>query len=348
MNSINLEKDKKRFNSMGKITKYKYNNYFEKNNSFIFCPKNQDLINYYDRKNKNIINNISINFHKKQSNSKYLTTKDYSKINYDKDQNPAKKITIVPKRRKNKINKSSSLPIYLKKNIKQKSNNLSNNNINDIDNNNSILHNSNIFNLKNIANFKNNLIKYIENKKIEKDNFHKLYNNSNNDSEILNFNKTINAQSKQYFIKPNYFIKTKEKKIDNDTLEIISKECEKVKSSLESKYIKKEKEFKKRMLSQKLKQKHKICDIDMKKYFYKSKNKNNTIVEDQIELIKKKINNNNFPNCKNIELKNSFRSKLFLYISNPYEQLFNTRLYGKLIDDEDFLKELHNSENIEI
>ena len=85
-----------------------------------------------------------------------------------------------------------------------------------------------------------------------------------------------------------------------------------------------------------------INDDGIEKYLYKSKNKNNIIVENQIESIKKKIDKKNFINCKNIEIINSFRSRLFLSISKSYEQLINTRLYGKLIDDEDFLNILYS------
>ena len=108
--------------------------------------------------------------------------------------------------------------------------------------------------------------------------------------------------------------------------------------------MKKEEELKKKILQKKLKQENNCIE----KYLYKSKNMNNIIIENQIESIKNKINKNSFTNCKSIELSNSFRSQLFLYISNPYEQLINTRLYGKLIDDEDFLKKLHKDEIIQI
>ena len=120
-----------------------------------------------------------------------------------------------------------------------------------------------------------------------------------------------------------------------------------IKNLLKTKYIKKEDEFKKRILRNKINQDKLKNNNEIQKYYYKiNNNNNNIVVGNQIELIERKINKNNFSNCRNIELNNSFKSKLFLSISNPYEQLINTRLYGKLINDEEFLKELHNNEKL--
>jgi len=260
-NYINLIKDNTIINSLEKINKYNYNKYLKKKGSFYFCPKNRELINYFDKKNKNIISNISMINQNKNLNLKKLVIKDHSKLNYDFDKNHEINTSInATRKKKNIINKSSSLPICLKKNMKNITNNFSNSIVNkdnddNLENKNNLR--SNIFNLKNInnnnSNLSINLKKYIEIIKNEKNNINnKLNNNSNDDNDDdLNLNKKINIKSKKHsFEMPNYLLKKKlvqkKKEIDNDTLEIIKKERNRIKSAIESKYMKKEEELKKK------------------------------------------------------------------------------------------------------
>ena len=107
--SVYLNKVKKRINSVGKITNYDYNNYFVKNLSFLFFPKNRELKSYFDKRNDNIISNISMNYKSKNSNSKKLTTNYSSKLKYNKDKKFEINTTITGVKRKKIINKSLSL-----------------------------------------------------------------------------------------------------------------------------------------------------------------------------------------------------------------------------------------------
>ena len=333
-----LLKNKKRNNSMGKIDN-DFDKYFVKKESFIFCPRNQEIINYYDKKNKNYILSLNnINRTKQLVPPKKLAKIKYLKINKDKSTETNETMSCPRIQSKKRIYKSSSLPEYSKNEdnynkffesqINQSSNSL-------IDSNSPKL----LIDLK----------KYINKRKKEKNYLNILINNANNEDD-LNIYKKMKTKQKKYFPRRYNLIKTnqlfQEKKVDKETLAIISKENQKIKSFLEPKFNKKEEKFKILMLRKNLLQDKLNKNNDFNKYIYKPKSDNNIVVDNQIELLKRKINSKNFTNTKNIELSNSFISQLFLSISNPYEQLFNTRLYGKLIDDISFLKELHKNEKM--
>ena len=336
--NLNMLKDKKRFNSVGKIdNNNEFYKYFAKKASFLFCPKNQELINYFDKKNKNFINNLSLNNKtKKLIPPKKLAKIKYYKLNRDKKRESTNETITTAPRVKREIYKSSSLPDYLKNKGSYKENfsenkiNLSSKVFSDIENPELLI----------------NIKKFIENRKKEKNYLHILINNSNN--EDFNIYKLINSKPRKYSPRKSRLILRnklfQEKKVGNETLELISNECKRIKSLLEPKLNKKEEKFKIKILRKNLSQDK--LDKELNKFIYKSKNDSNIIVDNQIELLKRKINSNNFTNSKNIELSNSFRSQLFLSISNPFEQLFNTRLYGKLMNDGDFLKELHKNEQM--
>ena len=351
--SINFIKGKKRINSLGKITQYDYNKYLKKNYSFLFYPKNQELINYYDSQNMNMINNISMYNNRKKKKLKIINC-SCSKGGHNIGRIDNGYTTKTAPRTQLKINKSNSLPLFPKKekNFINKINNILNNNNNDNEKNNfkkTINNNPKIFNKGQINNsdLLINLKKYIEDRKKERNYIHILINNSNSNEK--NFNQQNNINTKQRIYSCLNQNLSKNKKINNDTLELISNEHKNIKSLLDKKFINDEEKFVKKILNKRL-EKEKISNNnqDMYKYSNKTRNINNFIVKNQIELIKNKINKKNYKNCKDIELSNSFRSQLFLSISNPYEQLINTRLYVKLIDDEAFLKELHEKEKFQI
>ena len=137
------------------------------------------------------------------------------------------------------------------------------------------------------------------------------------------------------------------KKIDVDTLNSISNEYNIIKDRLERKNAEEEEKFKKRIFRKKVKlDKLRNDKNTIEKFIYEPKNKNNIIIDQQINLLKKKIKEDKFTSCKDIENSNSFTSQLFLYISNPYEQLVNTRLYGKIMEDHEFLKDLHHNDKL--
>ena len=370
INSYKFIQGKKRVNSLGKITSYNYDNYLKRDYSLFFVPKNQDLINYYYKKNQNDIDNILNNYQ-----NKIIKTKKIPKIkstnlinNTDKKDDDTNVIKVKYKRKT--MNKSTSLPEHPKKNknlIESILNSMSNNDnestdINELEKNfrKTKKFCRNIFSKDQLKNNNNEMLislrNYIEDKKKERNYLRILINNSNNNLENLNnIYKKINIRQKKnspYKYQNNLSYQKRllqEKKIDNDTLEIISNESDFVKSFLEPKLIKKEEEFNNRLLRNKLKEEKMDNNNKIAKYMYKRKNNNNIVVENQIKLIKNKLDNND--SCSylnNDELKNSFKSHLFLSISNPYEQLVNTRMFGKIIEDVTFLKELHNNEKIKL
>ena len=370
INSYKFIQGKKRVNSLGKITSYNYDNYLKRDYSLFFVPKNQDLINYYYKKNQNDIDNILNNYQ-----NKIIKTKKIPKIkstnlinNTDKKDDDTNVIKVKYKRKT--MNKSASLPEHPKKNknlIESILNSMSNNDnestdINELEKNfrKTKKFCRNIFSKDQLKNNNNEMLislrNYIEDKKKERNYLRILINNSNNNLENLNnIDKKINIRQKKnspYKYQNNLSYQKRllqEKKIDNDTLEIISNESDFVKSFLEPKLIKKEEEFNNRLLRNKLKEEKMDNHNKIAKYMYKRKNNNNIVVENQIKLIKNKLDNND--SCSylnNDELKNSFKSHLFLSISNPYEQLVNTRMFGKIIEDVAFLKELHNNEKIKL
>ena len=346
ISSFNLIEGKKRINALGKVTKYNYNNYFNKNYSLLFAPRNKELKYYYHKKNRNDINKlITKKYIKSQSTgmihniNKKIETNVFNSSRMVKDK-MIKKIKSSRLSTLQKVNKSAD-----------------NNEINQKDSKNKIkiISDLKMFDKeqlkKNTSDLMNDIKNFIENRKNERDYLHKLINNPNYD--IKNENKKYKKIRKiKYSPITEKQMKSflKEKKINNETLELVTNESNYVKSYLEPKLIKKEEEYEDRELRKK-KIKERRINNDVKiKFLYKPKNKNNTVVENQINLIKQKFSNENNKNItiNELELKNSFRSQLFLSIANPYEQLFNTRLYCNLIDDKDFLKELHNNENINI
>ena len=359
INSYKFIQGKKRVNSLGKITSYNYDNYLKRDYSLFFVPKNQDLINYYYKKNQNDIDNILNNYQ-----NKIIKTKKIPKIkstnlinNTDKKDDDTNVIKVKYKRKT--MNKSTSLPEHPKKNknlIESILNSMSNNDnestdINELEKNfrKTKKFCRNIFSKDQLKNNNNEMLislrNYIEDKKKERNYLRILINNSNKNLENLNnIDKKINIRQKKnspYKYQNNLSYQKRllqEKKIDNDTLEIISNESDFVKSFLEPKLIKKEEEFNNRLLRNKLKEEKMDNHNKIAKYMYKRKNNNNIVVENQIKLIKNKLDNND--SCSylnNDELKNSFKSHLFLSISNPYEQLVNTRMFGKIIEDVTFL-----------
>ena len=345
---INLNKiikSKKRVNSMSTIINNKLNNFLEEKNSFIFCPKNQKLINYFNQKNKNVLYNLSIKNKNKNSTLKNLNTINDIKLNYINNKKTGTNISKTIPKIKKTLNKSSSVSII--ENYKNKFNKT--NNLNSINNNTNNI-NKKFYNKSNYSKYLINIKKFIEERK--NDNYlHNLINNSYNEyfNSIENCNKVKHKYKKQYSSFKYYNINLSQnniykKKVDPKTLELISNETNTIKSMLEQKNAKKEEIFKSRQLRKRVRlEKIRNDKNNFENFIYQPKNENNIIVQRQFDLLKRKINNNTFTNCKEIELGNSFTTKLRLYISNPIDQVINTRLYGKLIEDNKFLKDLHHN-----
>ena len=63
------------------------------------------------------------------------------------------------------------------------------------------------------------------------------------------------------------------------------------------------------------------------------------MVENHANLIKNKLNNN-ITGDLNVDYLNEFNTNLHLSLSYPKDQLFNTRLYAKFINDNSYIKNL--------
>lgn len=350
LNLNNLTKCKKRLNSMVALKNYKFDKFLEKKNSFLFCQKNQKLIDYYFQKNKSHINDLSLKAKIKNSSFNKLTTKNDIKINSINHKKTENTTTTIPKT-KSKITKSSSIPIIKRKLILRDKSNISKR-LNQNNNQDSDYNNINEKFYDNNSKCLINLKKSIEERKNVNNYLHILINNDElnsleNRNIGANYNKMKYSPLKyNHLMLGNNFLH--KKKIDVDTLNSISNEYNIIKDRLERKNAEEEK-FKKRMFRKKVKlDKLKNDKNTIEKFIYESKNKNNIIIDQQINLLKQKINEDKFTSCKNIENSNSFTSQLFLYISNPYEQLVNTRLYGKIMQDDEFLKELHHNDKLQL
>ena len=312
ISSFNLIEGKKRINALGKVTKYNYNNYINKNYSLLFAPTDKELKYYYHKKNTNDINKLIT-----KKCIKSQSTGIIHNVNKKNDTNVFNSSRIVKDKmiKKNKSSRLSSL---------QKINKSADNNeINQKDSKNKIkiISDLKMFDKeqlkKNTSDLMNDIKNFIENRKNERDYLHKLINNPNYD--IKNVNKKYKKIRKiKYSPLTEKQMKSllKEKKINNETLELVTNESNYVKSYLEPKLIKKEEEYEDRVLRKK-KIKERRINNDVKiKFLYKPKNKNNTVVENQINIIKKKFANENNKNItiNELELKNSFRSQLLIMI----------------------------------
>ena len=349
LNLNNLTKCKKRLNSMVTLKKYKFDKFLDEKNSFLFCQKNQKLIDYYFQKNKSHINDLSLKAKIKNSSFNKLTTKNDKKINNINHKKTEKTTKTIPKI-KAKITKSSSIPIFKRKLILRNKSNISKR-LNQTNNQDSDYNNINEKFYDNNSKCLINLKKCIEERKNVNNYLHILINNDDlncqENSKIgTNYNKMKYSPLKynHLMLRDNFLHK---KKIDVDTLNSISNEYNIIKDRLERKNAEEEEKFKKRIFRKKVKlDKLRNDKNTIEKFIYEPKNKNNIIIDQQINLLKKKIKEDKFTSCKDIENSNSFTSQLFLYISNPYEQLVNTRLYGKIMEDHEFLKDLHHNDKL--
>ena len=343
VNSLYFLEDKKK----EKISHYNYDNCLKKNYSFLFCKINNDSKTHYNEKNKRDINNLIMN----RINKKNINT---FRNNFSKTVNDDSQQTKASKNVKDTINKSLSLPMFnLKKNKAKKINNKNNDEDNlDMTNINYpkklISQKPKIFNKIKINNsdWLINLRNYLEYKKKERNYIYRLINNPNKE-DFENYKK-LNHNQKIYFPLESQ-LNFKRKKVSNDTLELISNVHDNIKSKMEQKYNNKEEQFIKKIIRKRINNDELKCNNNNKSNFiFKPKNNNNFIVNEQIELIRKKINDKNSFSCEEVERNNAFKTKLYLSISQPYDNLFNTKFFYNLVDDEKFLNKLHKDEKMYI
>ena len=343
VNSLCFLKDKKK----EKNNHYNYDNCLQKNYSFLFCKMNKDEKTHYKKKNERDINNLIMN----RINKKHISS---IKHTFSKSVNDDFQKTKVTKGVKGTMNKSLSLPMfYIKKDIGKKANNKNNDEDNiDMTNINYtkklISQKPKIFSKMKINNsdWLINLRNYLEYKKKERNYIYRLINNPNKE-DFENYMK-LNPLKKIYSPLESQ-LDFKSKKVSNDTLELISNVHDNIKSKMEQKYNNKEEQFIKNAIRKRIKNDElKYNDNNNSNFIFKPKNNNNFIVNEQIDLIRKKINDKNSFSCEEVERKNAFKTKLYLSISQPYDNLFNTKCYYNLVDDENFLNSLHKDEKMYI
>jgi len=343
VNSLYFIKDKKN----EKNIQYNYGNCLKKDYSFLFCKINKDSKTHYKEKNKRDINYLIMN----RINNKHKNTKI---INFSNSANNDSQKTKASKRVKGAMNKSLSLPMFYIKNDKGKNNNNKNNDEDNIDMNNInypkklISQKPKIFSKLKINNsdWLINLRNYLEYKKKERNYIYRLINNPNKED----FENYMKLSYKQKIYSPLISqINLKNKKVDNNTLELISNVHDDIKSKMEQKYNNKEVQFIKKAIRKRINNDElKFNDNNKSNFIFKPKNNSNFIVNEQIELIRKKIKGNNSFSCEEVERNNAFKTKLYLSISQPYDNLFNTKFYYNLVDDENFLNSLHKDEKMYI
>ena len=339
VNSLYFLKDKKK----EKSTHYNYDNCLKKNYSFLFCKMNKDSKTHYKEKNKRDINNLIMN----RINKKHIST---LKNNFSKSVNDDSQKTKDTKWVKGTMNKSLSLPMFYLKKDKEKKFNNKNNDEDNIDMINInypkklISQKPKIFSKMKVNNsdWLINLRNYLEYKKKERNYIYRLINNPKKE-DFENYMK-LNPLQKIYSPLESQ-LNFKSKKVSNDTLELISNVHDNIKSKMEQKYNNKEEQFIKKAIRKRINNDELKCNDNNKSNFiFKPKNNSNFIVNEQIELIRKKINDKNPFRCEEVERNNAFKTKLYLSISQPYDNLFNTKFYYNLVDDENFLNSLHKDE----
>ena len=230
VNSLYFIKDKKN----EKNIQYNYGNCLKKDYSFLFCKINKDSKTHYKEKNKRDINYLIMN----RINNKHKNTKI---INFSNSANNDSQKTKASKRVKGTMNKSLSLPMFYIKNDKGKNNNNKNNDEDNIDMNNInypkklISQKPKIFSKLKINNsdWLINLRNYLEYKKKERNYIYRLINNPNKED----FENYMKLSYKQKIYSPLISqINLKNKKVDNNTLELISNVHDDIKSKMEQKY----------------------------------------------------------------------------------------------------------------
>lgn len=270
---------------------------------FLKRQRKDELTNYYFTKNKKIINEISLNSKRKLNN---ISTLEKSKLN----QSEIKKIKIL----KNPI----------KFRIFQM--NQDNSHLNEIDKMNTSFLSSKIddpfLDIK--------IKKYLKEKQKERNNLCALVNNP--------FIKKSNGINKLYplfdrkilierLLKPN--------KIKTEVYDSIFQEYKNAKLKLDNSQI-----LEKKLLRSKIYKNKEKNDLLSKKFINNSGETQKRLLDEQINLIKRKMDNNFYKYETNFEYLNDFETNLFLSLSNTKDQIYNIKAIPKLINDSSVIKDL--------
>lgn len=270
------------------------------NFSFLENPRKNEITNYYYTKNKNLLKDISLNSKRKLNQLSSLTQNEI-----DKSKQKYKEI------------KSKLFEINKKKPNLPKTNENEKNSMN-----------TTFFSSKPddpLLDIK--LMKYLKEKKGERDNLFVLVNNP--------FMKKQNVKSRLYphlnrklilerIIKP--------KKVNSDIYDTIMKEYNQAKSSSNDKL--EGKLLRKRIFRKKLGKK-----LYTNKYINKSGQIQKDLIENQVNLIKRKINSH-FTAEINLDYINEFRTNMYLSLSNPKDEVLQIRSIDKIMNDGSIIKDL--------
>ena len=277
-----------------------------KDYSFLKNPNSKELRDYFYTKNRIAINDISLKSIKKR-NSTLISENNYKNINKIR-----KKIFKAIKLEKNENKKNKSTNISIVGFNKEKSN------------------------------LEDKIKKYMKKRKNERNNLSLLINNPFN-----YYNKENKGKSK-LFPKLNRKLIlekiNKPKKINSEVSDLIKKEYNNAKSLLNNKFMKEDEIFEKNLLRKKIFRKKMAKNINTNIFSYKPGEIQKNLINKRVNLIKKNLNNSDL-NMRNFDYKNNFRTNLYLSVSQSVDQLFNTRLFGKLINDNSFIKDLMEEVN---
>lgn len=305
-----FDNNKRNINSQ-RITK----NISSTNFIFIQNPRMKELSQYYYSKNRSLINEISSN-----SKRKLKTLRTSEGII---DLKKRKRLDIRSRLFDYEIgkkNKNNSAP-----NINKNKNNK---NIEDIMNESFLSSNIDDPLLK----FK--IKKYLKDKLTERYNLYSLINypfSKKSKGKSVLYSNTERKLILKRLIKP--------KKIDNDVYDTIIDEYQNAKSNFDSNKTKQNDIFEKKILKYKL-NKNKLENKIYKNDFISNIGDiQKSMVGNHVNLIKNKMNNN-YTGDLNVDYLNEFNTNLHLSLSYPKDQLFNTRLYAKFINDNSYIKNL--------
>ena len=269
------------------------------NFSFLENPRKNEITNYYYTKNKNLLKDISLNSKRKLKQLSSLTQNEIDKS-----------------KRKYKEIKSKLFEIKKKPNLPKTNENEKNS------------MNTTFFSSKPddpLLDIK--LMKYLKEKKGERDNLFVLVNNP--------FMKKQKGKSRLYphlnrklilerIIKP--------KKVNSDIYDTIMKEYNQAKSSSNDKL--EGNLLRKRIFRKKLGKK-----LYTNKYINKSGQIQKDLIENQLNLIKRKLNSN-FAAEINLDYINEFRTNMYLSLSNPKDEVLQIRSIDKIMNDGSIIKDL--------
>ena len=292
---------KRIYYSHRKINKVSSANYL-----FLEKPRKNEITNYFYTKNKNLINDISLNSKRKLSNLSTLEGMTQNDINQNK---------------KYKHIKSKIFNMSIKKNIIKNKSETEKNSMN-----------TSFLSSKPEDPFLGIKIKkYLKEKENKRDDLFVLVNNP--------FSKIQNNKSRLFpHLSRKIILKKliKPKEIKNDIYDSIMKEYDEAKSLSKDKI---ERKVERNLLKNKLYRNKNGKKVYPKQILNNSSGIQKQLIEGQVNLIKRKINSN-FSEEVNFDFLNDFNTNLYLSLLYPKDEILNRRAHGKLINDCSVIKDL--------